>query len=605
MTRPKVPGLMPDQALTDVSARFDDFRGRPVPLRLVEPYRVWVAHHDDDVPDVIHRAESEARAGGWVAGFVSYEAAPAFDPRLAVRPPSPGLPLAWFAGFRTADSEPAGSGGDYRVGPWRPEVSDARYGRHVDTIREYIRQGDTYQTNYSFRLRGRVEGDLRSLYSDLLAAQGGGYHAFLETGRHTVVSASPELFFRWDGRRIESRPMKGTVARGRWEQEDSRFRERLLASGKDRAENVMIVDLLRSDLGRVARFGSVQVERLFEVERFETVWQMTSTVAAETRPEVGLFDIFGAMFPCGSVTGAPKVRTMEIIDSLEGSPRGVYCGAIGLLAPPGSGRPRAEFSVAIRTLVADTRNGGAEYGVGGGVVYESTAASEYEEAMVKARVLSRRRTPVTLLETMRWEPGRGIWLRHRHLSRLRSSARYLGVTLREVMIADLLEGLSGDGPLRVRLLVSGDGSASIETTPLPPGSLVVGLAVDDRPIDRTDYLRYHKTTRREAYEQAAARHPAADDVVLVNELGEVVETTIANLAARMGNDWITPPVASGCLPGTYREELVDRGTLTERRMSVPDLMAADEVAVINSVQGWRTAKLVGHGKRLETVTPSL
>ena len=595
MTPQKAPGPMLDPALAGVSARFDDFRGKLVPLRLVDPYGVWVAHHLEDVPGVINRAESEARAGGWVAGFVSYEAAPAFDGRLAVRTPSPGLPLAWFAGFRGAIPQPTGPGGVYRIGLWRPEIPDARYGRDVDIIREFIRVGDTYQTNYTFRLRGRVTGDLRSLYADLLGAQGGGYHAFLETGRHTVVSASPELFFRWDGRRIESRPMKGTMARGRWEQEDSRFRERLLSSGKDRAENVMIVDLLRNDLGRVARFGSVQVERLFEVERLETVWQMTSTVAAETRPGVGLLDIFAAMFPCGSVTGAPKVRTMEIIESLESSPRGVYCGAIGLLAPPGSGRPRAEFSVAIRTLVAETRDGEAEYGVGGGVVYESTAAREYEEAMVKARVLSRRRTPVTLLETMRWEPGRGIWLRERHLNRLRSSARYLGVTLREVAIADLLEGLSGDEPLRVRLLVSADGSASIDTVPLAPGPLVVGLAVDDRPIDRSDHLRYHKTTRREVYEQAVARHPAADDVVLVNDLGEVVETTIANLAVRTGDAWVTPPIGSGCLPGTYREELLDRGTLRERTISVAELMAADEVAVVNSVRGWRTAKLVGSG----------
>lgn len=583
---------MTDPAWAGVSARFDDFRGKPVPLRLVEPYGAWVAHHLEDVPDVIRRAESEARAGSWVAGFVSYEAAPAFDPRLAVRPPSPGLPLAWFAGFRGAVSEPAGPGGEYRIGPWRAEITDARYGRHVDTIREFIRVGDTYQTNYTFRLRGRAGGDLGSLYTDLLDAQGGGYHAFLETGRHTVVSASPELFFRWDGRRIESRPMKGTMARGRWEQEDSRFRERLLSSGKDRAENVMIVDLLRNDLGRVARFGSVQVERLFEVERLETVWQMTSTVAAETRPGVGLFEIFAAMFPCGSVTGAPKVRTMEIIESLESSPRGVYCGAIGLLAPPGSGRARAEFSVAIRTLVADTHSGEAEYGVGGGVVYESTAAREYEEAMVKARVLSRRRMPVTLLETMRWEPGRGIWLRDRHMNRLRSSARYLGVTLREVAIADSLDGLSGGQPLRVRLLVSGDGSVAVETAPLAADPSVVGLAIDDRPIDRTDHLRYHKTTRREAYEQAAARHPDADDVVLVNERGEAVETTIANLVARMGDAWVTPPIESGCLPGTYREELIDRGTLSERPVPVADLTAADEVAVINSVRGWQSAKIL-------------
>ena len=586
-----VPGSPPAFPSTGVSARFDDCRGSPVPLRLVGPNGVWEAQRLEDVRGAIHRAEAEARSGSWVAGFVSYEAAPAFDPRLAVGTPSPGLPPAWFAGFDAAVPEPVAPGGDYRITPWQPELPEDHYTQHVEVIRDLIRLGDTYQTNYTFRLRGEAEGDLGSLYADLLAAQGGGYHALLETGRHAVVSASPELFFRWDGRRIESRPMKGTIARGRWEQEDSRLRERLLASGKDRAENVMIVDLLRNDLGRVARFGSVQVERLFEVERLETVWQMTSTVAAETRPEVTLFDIFAAMFPCGSVTGAPKVRTMEIIESLETSPRGVYCGAIGLLAPPGSGRPRAEFSVAIRTLVVDTSTGEAEYGVGGGVVYESTPAREYEEAMVKARVLARRRTPVTLLETMRWEPGRGIWLRDRHLSRLRSSARYLGVTLQEVAIAGLLDGLSGDEPLVVRLLVSEDGSASLEASPLVPGPEVVGLAVDDRPIDRSDYLRYHKTTRRAVYEQAAARHPDADDVVLVNELGEAVETTIANLAVRRDGVWVTPPIASGCLPGTYREDLLDRGVLVEQPLPVADLPAADEVAVINSVRGWRAAKL--------------
>ena len=230
------------------------------------------------------------------------------------------------------------------------------------------------------------------------------------------------------------------------------------------------------------------------------------------------------------------------------------------------------------------------------MVYESTPVREYEEAMVKARVLARRRRPVTLLETMRWEPDRGIWLRDRHLSRLRSSARYLGVTLQEVAISDLMDGLAGDEPLVVRLLVSDDGSASLEALPLVDGPPVVGLAVDDRPIDRSDYLRYHKTTRRAVYEQAAARHPDADDVVLVNELGEAVETTIANLVARRDGVWVTPPIASGCLPGTYREDLLDRGVLVEQPLPVADLLAADEVAVINSVRGWRSAELPVTGR---------
>ena len=587
------PSPTPDPMVSGgVSARFDDLVDRHVSLNLHDPYRVLATNRTEEVRDVIERAEAESLAGAWVAGFVAYEAAPAFDDALVVRVPRPDLPLAWFAAFRSSGTEPARRGGGYRMAPWRPEISAGEYEADVTAIQESITIGDTYQANYTLRLRGSVEGDLGSVYADLLQAQRGGHHALIRTGRHTVVSASPELFFRWDGRRLESRPMKGTMARGRWEQEDRRHRERLLASGKDRAENVMIVDLLRNDLGRVARFGTVQVERLFEIERFETVWQMTSTVAADTLPGIRLFDIFAAMFPCGSVTGAPKARTMEIVRSLEISPRGVYCGAIGLLAPPGSGRPRAEFSVAIRTVVVDERDGSAEYGVGGGVVHESTAADEYREAMVKARVLERRRAPVTLLETMRWDPGEGIWLLERHLDRLRSSARYFGITLPEVEIAGLLATVAGEAPLRVRLLVPEQGRPCAEMAPLVPRSPIVGLVIDSVAVDRSDILRYHKTTCRDRYEEASARHPAADDVVLVNELGQLVETTIANLAVRVGDEWLTPPIEAGCLPGTYRQELVDAGVLRERRLAVGDLLSSDEIAVINSVQGWRPAKLL-------------
>ena len=575
-----------------VAARFDDRRGAPAPLELRDPYRILAARRVRDVPDVLREAERESASGGWAAGFVTYEAAPAFDRALTVRAPRPDLPVAWFAAFRSATPAPAVRGGGYRMDRWRPETSEERYQADIAAIQGLIRSGDTYQTNYTLRLRGRVQGDLRSVYTDLLDAQRGGYHAYLATGDHAVVSASPELFFRWDGRRIENRPMKGTIARGRWEAEDRRRRADLLASGKDRAENVMIVDLLRNDLGKVARFGSVQVDRLFEIERFETVWQMTSTVTAETRPGVTLVDVFAAMFPCGSVTGAPKARTMQIIKSLETSPRGIYCGAIGLLAPPGSGRPRAEFSVAIRTLVIDERDRSAEYGVGGGVVHESTAAEEYAEAMVKANVLRRRRSPLTLLETMRWEPGTGVWLLDRHLDRLSSSARYLGIDLRRGEIGALLAGIDGSGPQRVRLLVPESGRPDLEVTPLVERPPTVVLAIDDRPIDSSDFLRYHKNTRREPYEQAAARHPEADDVVLVNERGEIVETTIANLAVLIGDDWFTPPLDAGCLPGVYREELIARDALVERSLTISDLVGADGLAVINSVAGWRAGELL-------------
>ena len=575
-----------------VEARFDDPRAdAPRSLLLSEPYRIMVARTLDEVRSVVSAAEGEADSGGWVAGFVSYEAGPAFDEALVVAPASPTLPLVWFAAFRSASRESARRGGDYALGRWEPEIDEDAYRDAIRSIQELITAGDTYQTNFTFRLRGSFEGDARTFYADLLDAQRGGYHAYLVANNHTIVSASPELFFRWDGRRIETRPMKGTMPRGRWEREDREERERLLTSGKDRAENVMIVDLLRSDLGRLARFGTVKVEQLFEIERFETVWQMTSTIAAETRPAIGLVDVFEAMFPCGSVTGAPKSRTMEIIQSLEASPRGVYCGAIGVLAPPASGRPKAEFSVAIRTVVIDNDDGSAEYGVGGGVVHESTAASEYEEAMVKARVLNMRRAHVTLLETMRWDPGTGIWMLDRHLNRLRASARYFGIELPEAAVGALLASIHSVSPLRVRLLVPQDGEPTIETNAMGGSPAILGLALDDVPIDRADPFRYHKTTRRDSYEAASRRHPTADDVLLFNDRREAVETTRSNIAVRLEDEWLTPPLSAGCLPGTYREELIDHGALREHPLFIEDVMDADELAVINSVRGWRAAKL--------------
>jgi para-aminobenzoate synthetase/4-amino-4-deoxychorismate lyase len=286
---------------------------------------------------------------------------------------------------------------------------------------------------------------------------------------------------------------------------------------------------------------------------------------------------------------------MEIITDLETSARGVYCGAIGVLAPPGAGRPKAEFSVAIRTVSIDEQSGACEYGVGGGIVHESTADGEYDEAMVKAKVLNRRRTAVTLLETMRWDPDGGIWLLDRHLNRLRTSARYFGIDVPEVRIVELLDEVSAEAPVRLRLLVPERGDASLEIHPMGATPAVVGLAIDHPSIDRSDVFRFHKTTERSVYDLAAQRHPSADDVVLINDRREVVETTRSNIAVRIDDEWLTPPLAAGCLPGVYREELIDYKALREHPLFLDDLLdGADEIAVINSVRGWKSAKLL-HG----------
>ena len=418
----------------------------------------------------------------------------------------------------------------------------------------------------------------------------------MDLGRYRVLSASPELFFRLDGDTITTKPMKGTAPRGRWPEEDEKIRASLRGSVKDRAENAMIVDLLRNDIGRVARMGSVRWSDVFEAERFETVWQLTSTVSATLRPDAGLADIFGALFPCGSVTGAPKVSTMRAIAELEDSPRGVYCGTVGYLAPFNEPGPRARFNVAIRTVVHDSTTGAAEYGVGGGITWDSRAAAEYDEVLAKARVLTARRPPFRLLETLLHEPGKGYRRLDGHLARLRASAAYHGFDFDEATVLAALQREAGRFPskaARVRLLLDRRGRVEVGGAPMPRTAEPVRLAIHaEHPVDPADPFLFHKTTLRDVYEEAKERHPGADDVVLVNTRGEATETTIANLAVRIGDDWFTPPLDSGLLPGCERQALLEEGKLAERQITVQQLREASELVVFSSVRPWRKAVLI-------------
>jgi para-aminobenzoate synthetase/4-amino-4-deoxychorismate lyase len=586
-----------------IEARFDDLTGAEPSFRLLEPVGTLEATRVDEVRPVIVAAEAAAARGLWVAGFVAYEAAPGLDPALVVRAREPGgpfagLPLAWFGMFAgrqetslpvPADETPADDTA------WRPSVDRATYDRAIARIHEHIAAGDTYQVNHTLRLRAVLRGDPRGLYRDLCYAQRGRYAALLSAGRYRVCSASPELFFRIDGDRVTTKPMKGTAPRGRWLAEDRAIRAGLQGSVKDRAENAMIVDLLRNDLARVGR--DVRWNDVFEAERFETVWQLTSTVEATLRAGAGLADVFQALFPCGSVTGAPKVATMAIIAALEDSPRGVYCGTVGFLAPPGTPGPRARFNVAIRTVTHDVETGAAEYGVGGGITWDSRAAAEYDETVAKARVLTARRPPFRLLETLRHDPERGYARLPEHLARLAESAAYFGYGFDERVVREALEREAGRFPTkasRVRLLLDRRGRVETGSAPLASPSGPVRLAVDRaHPVDPADPLLFHKTTLRARYEEASGRFPDADDVVLVNERGEVTETTIANLALRFGGAWVTPPREAGLLPGCERAALLADGTLRERAVTIDELAKAEELAVLNSVRGLRSAVLLG------------
>jgi para-aminobenzoate synthetase / 4-amino-4-deoxychorismate lyase len=587
-----------------LEARFDDLTGASPSFRLVDAVGVLEATRAGEVDAVLEAAEAAAGRGLWVAGFVAYEAAPGLDADLVVRDRDPedpfaGLPLAWFAMFERSEETTLPIPRDEGVpaapeGTWVPTTPRERYEGSVARIRELIAAGETYQVNHTMRMRSRVEGDPRGLYRDLCYAQRAAYAAYLDLGRYRILSASPELFFELRDGAIVTRPMKGTAPRGRWPEEDRAVADRLLSSAKDRAENAMIVDLLRNDLGRISRPGSVTWGDVFRAERYETVWQLTTTVTSELEAGVDLASLFRGLFPSGSVTGAPKVRTMQLIRELEDSPRGVYCGAIGYLAPAGSGHPDARFNVAIRTVTLDTASGTAEYGAGGGITWDSNAGDEYEEAVAKARVLTARRPAFELLETMRHDPIEGIRHLDRHLDRLLASAEHFGFRFDEREVSEAVEkaiAAAPAAPSRVRLALDRSGTVRVACTPLPPEPEVIRVSIDDVPQDPRDVFLFHKTSRRQRYEDARRRHPDADDVLLINDRGEVTESTISNLAARIYGRWITPPIEAGLLPGIGRAVALDSGELTERTLTIEEVRSATDVALISDSRGWRRAEL--------------
>lgn len=588
----------------------------PTALVLEQPVGQLQATSLADVPAVLTDAELAARRGHYVAGFVAYDAALAFDrafriPAAESPDGAPSLPLAWFGLFDRATPAPplpraedlangAGSSG------WTCTGDPTTHAAAVDAIRRSIAEGDVYLVNHTTRFRRAWQDgdDPFALYGRLVAGYGVGYHAFLETEEWAVACGSPELFFESSAGQLVTRPIKGTAPRGRWSHEDADGAARLQTSEKERAENVMVVDLLRNDLGRVAVPGTVAVPSLAQLEQHPAMWQLTSTVTATATPDVGLAEVFAALFPCASVTGAPKVSAMSAIADLEDQRRGVYCGAVGLIAPPqpaGAHGPLARFAVAIRTAAVDKTRRVAEYGSGGGISWDSAPAAEWAEVLLKAGALAGSSAPALgaghgLIETMASVPDQPVsTVRNldRHLARLASSTRYFGLTVPlgiEKLVADAVAGLAG--PHRVRLVLRSEGDVEIEAAPLDPNpDDPLWLCVDPDPVRSTDLWVFHKTTDRCRYDERMRRHPGADDVILVNERGELTETTRANLAVRIDGQWCTPPLDCGLLPGVERDRSLAEGRLVERVVTAHDLGRVDGIATLSSLRGWRAARI--------------
>lgn len=587
---------------------------------LRSPLKILASRRPEDVPLLLEEAGEWQEKGYPLAGFLSYEAGFALDASSGGREETgdddrgPDFPLIWFgvyggllrfdhSGGRWSETGPTppdwpacgeGTAVSPHNGSLDPSFSlrEDDHREKVEEIRRAIRNGEVYQANLTGKFAFPFDGDPFALYLRLRAVQPVRYGAFLRTEDGCVVSCSPELFFRVRDGKVETRPMKGTAPRGLTGREDRRAAAGLRADPKNRAENVMIVDLLRNDLGRVCRAGSVRVPRLLAVERYRTVLQMVSTVAGTLRPGLALPALFRALFPCGSVTGAPKISSMRLLRKVETGPRGIYTGAIGILLPGGD----MTFSVAIRTVVV--KGGRAEAGSGGGIVWDSEPASEFEEVLLKGRYLVDPPMEFRLIETFRWSPGTGFRFLADHLRRLHSSAGYFGFRFRRETILAALESAvrecGGTDPRKIRLLLGKGGYVSVEASPVPhPGEFparprvkISGTAVSSR-----DPFVRHKTTNR-AWRDEELRNAIGegfDEVLFLNERGELTEGAISNLFLEIDGSLVTPPASCGLLEGVCRGRILSRGKsrVGERILRPEDLEKGARILLTNSVRGVR------------------
>ncbi|MEO8390542.1 chorismate-binding protein [Polaromonas sp.] len=560
------------------------------------PRAVLVARTQEEVRPVLDAVQAAAVQGAWCVGYLRYEAAPAFDAALAVH--DADGPLAWFAVHDEAlpwpDAEPdhpdAGVQVQWQAGLERPAFDEA-----LGVLQRAIANGAYYQVNFTAAMTGQLlegqggAGPARALFHALQRAQPGGYAAFLDTGDEQLLSVSPELFFDWRAGHLLTRPMKGTAPRGATPESDAAQADALRASVKERAENVMIVDLLRNDLSRIAEPFSVCVPRLFHTEALPAVWQMTSDVQARTRAGCSLAEVFAALFPCGSITGAPKVRAMQAIRSLELGPRGVYCGAIGVVRPGGA----ATFNVPIRTV--SLRGAQVRCGIGSGITSGSVADGEWQEWRHKQAFLQRASMPFEILETLALEAGR---LRHLddHLARMEAAAVHFGSRWDTAQAHACLQAVAQAHPQglwRVRLLLSASGKFTAQAYAMEPSPPKVRLQLADRPLDAVhdEFVRF-KTTRRAHYDAFTPTAPDVFDSVLWNAQGEITECTRGNIAMQIEGRWVTPPLACGLLPGVGRARVLQAGTLTERVVRTDALATVQGWAFVNSLRGWIDATLV-------------
>jgi para-aminobenzoate synthetase / 4-amino-4-deoxychorismate lyase len=582
-----------------------------------DPLEVIVARRPEDVAGALERVAMLAGQGRHLAGHIAYEAGLALEPKLATlaaRRTGAAGPLVWFgafAGYETIPAEgvPAWLAGQAHssratIGPLEPQLSPGGYAHAFAALQERIAAGDNYQANLTFPLAGSWSGDPLALYAAVRPAAAAGYGGIVHDGSHWLLSFSPELFVALKDGAATTRPMKGTRRRGRDHEEDAALAGELAASVKDRAENLMIVDLMRNDLSRVAQAGSVRVENAFAVESYPTVHQMVSTVRARIADGNDAVALVRALFPCGSITGAPKIRAMELIAHVERDARGAYCGAIGRIDPAApNGTGEAAFNVAIRTLrltPEENGRGRAVLGVGSAIVADSQPSAEWRECLVKGGVVrqampEKSAAQFDLIETMAFTPEDGIALLELHLARIMASAAELGFAFDRHAVRNAIQALcfEADGAARLRLVVARSGAHCLELAPAPqPLPDPAPCAALPLPVDAGDWRLRHKTTDRGFYAAAlaAAQAAGAVEAVLVRDDGLVTEGSFTNVFVKRGGKLLTPPERLGLLPGVLRRALLDEDRAEEAELRLEDL--AEGFLVGNAVRGLMPARLL-------------
>ena len=557
------------------------------------PKEVLYSKNLHEVKTILDKLESKINENNDIAvGFLTYESAPAFDPAYRVNKESklPLICFGLFEGFKETQILDNSEIITNKIYNWKIETSPSEYKKNFDYIKNQIELGYTYQINYT--LRSHSESIQNPYEFFLEKAKNSPFAAYIETDENIIISASPELFFSLENKRLFCKPMKGTSRRGKTFEEDLILMDALRASKKNKAENIMITDMLRNDMGRISEPGSVKVSSKYDIEKYSTVWQMTSSVESETTASIT--EIFQALYPCASVTGAPKIASMDIISRIEELPREIYTGAIGYIAP----NREAEFSVPIRTVVSDKNKNCAVYGTGGGIVWDSVWESEWDECLTKSKVLSvKDSSDFELFETMKWDTDSGVFLEEYHFNRLKDSASYFDFKFCEVrgkeIIDETIRNISNNLCV-IRLFVNAKGGIRIETSEVPVfiknQKYTVSLAKN--PVQSENIFLYHKTTQREVYENAEGENLHSDDVILWNEEGNLTESTIANIILNIKGNWVTPSINCGLLRGVYRESMLENGLIEERKIHKSEIADLSEITLINSVRGEFKAKLI-------------